>query len=559
MKRQHRAAGLKALMAGLVVSVTWQAHAGVTPSDYPPRNPYLADSPYAVSHSDSGQSDFSPVAGPIDRSRRLNQDEIIYKPIGFANAWEYLYSGPYPDGRRAIWSGGRDRVVKLDADTLEVLATHAFKGRFYSESEVSQFFAKLDRRVEAAQGKPERYQEVFDFAYSQMVPAAREGAGALYKMVSSDNELFFLVKDPSDGRIYIESYGDAKPGDIASPIMSRGRLELPTPKGLPTIPMAINMTYDGWVVAVTNDGSVFVVSRDLKKFHTLLLPEARTEKQSGEWMGGLVRNSVSVGDDGAIYVVSRVMVHRLQWTGTALSLDPRDGAWSLPYESGVNGSGTTPTLLGFGADRDRLVVMMDGVKNINLYWRDHIPDDWRGIEGQPRRLAGTLTLDFGAGTPDKFRIEAAPAVLGYGFFWENDTSKTPPAWQGAFDKQVFANYLGAMFPEHAVFGGVKYEWRPKTRTVEQVWVSDLSLTPTICAPNVNGLLYCTGRREGEYSVEALDWETGKPVFHYLLGNSTVFNQTGFITRIAPNGSIDLCSMGAAIVRLTPKAAPSVAK
>ena len=31
-------------------------------------------------------------------------------------------SGAYPDGRRVIWSNGRQTIVKLDYDTLETLA-----------------------------------------------------------------------------------------------------------------------------------------------------------------------------------------------------------------------------------------------------------------------------------------------------------------------------------------------------------------------------------------------------------------------------------------------------
>lgn len=69
----------------------------------------------------------------------------------------------------------------------------------------------------------------------------------------------------------------------------------------------------------------------------------------------------------------------------------------------------------------------------------------------------------------------------------------------------------------------------------------------------NGLPYGVGHRDGEFSFEALDWKTGKAVFHYLLGKSFIFNPTGFTTRIAPNGAIDLSSMGAAVLRLSPKA------
>lgn len=537
-----------ALFAALIASSTLALAAQ---RNTPPRNLYLADSPSNIAHADAGQSDYSAIPGPVDRTRRLAENEIIFKPIGFANGWDIMYSGPYPDGRRAIWSGGRDRVVKLDADTLDVISTLALPGYFYTESEVKQFFDKLDRMIAEAGHDPKKYPAVYDHAYSQLVPAVRQGAGAIYKLLSSDNEFFFTSRNP-EGGITLQKYGDADPKDIRSPVVLKGKIDLPTPKGLPVVPMAMNMTYDGWVVCVTNSGTVFVVSRDLTQYQTLQLPEAQSASQSAEWMGGLVRNSVSVDDEGGIYVVSRAKLHRVQWNGKQLSLDPKDGAWSVEYPSGENGSGTTAVPVGWGDGADKLVVIMDGANGVKIYWRDKIPDDWKGIEGQPRRLAGMQPIDFGKATPAKFTVEASPSTYGYGFFWQNDTPKNPPPNPGAFDKRIMLNFTALAFPEHEVSGGVKFEWNPKTRTLDKAWLTDLSLAVTSATVNANGLLYGVGRRDGEFSFEALDWKTGKPVFHYLLGKSFIFNPTGFTTRIAPNGAVDLSSMGAAILRLTPK-------
>ena len=39
-----------------------------------------------------------------------------------------MISSPYPDGRRVIWSNGRQMVNKHDYDALEILAEHVVDG-----------------------------------------------------------------------------------------------------------------------------------------------------------------------------------------------------------------------------------------------------------------------------------------------------------------------------------------------------------------------------------------------------------------------------------------------
>ena len=105
-----------------------------------------------------------------------------------------------------------------------------------------------------------------------------------------------------------------------------------------------------------------------------------------------MRKSLCVDEDGGIYVPSVDHLHKVVWTGQRLSTDEADGAWSAPYRNGGGwGSGTTPSLMGFGPDEDRFVVIGDGdeVVNITLFWRDDIPDDWEQLPGAPcRRIAG---------------------------------------------------------------------------------------------------------------------------------------------------------------------------
>ena len=87
-----------------------------------PRNPFLADSGNAMAHGRCDQQDNTPGRGPEGPTEVLGADDIQYTPLGPGH-FGGVISGRYPDGRRVIWSNGRQIIAKLDYDTLEVLTT----------------------------------------------------------------------------------------------------------------------------------------------------------------------------------------------------------------------------------------------------------------------------------------------------------------------------------------------------------------------------------------------------------------------------------------------------
>ncbi len=87
-----------------------------------PRNPFLADSGNAMAHGRCDQQDNTPGPGPEGPTDVLGPGDIQYAPLGPGH-FGGVISGRYPDGRRVIWSNGRQIIAKLDYDTLEVLAT----------------------------------------------------------------------------------------------------------------------------------------------------------------------------------------------------------------------------------------------------------------------------------------------------------------------------------------------------------------------------------------------------------------------------------------------------
>lgn len=113
-------------------------------TERPPRNPFLADSSYPIGHGGSAQQDALLVEGPADPGPALAAGEIQYAPVGPAHFGAYT-SSPYPDGRRVIWSNGLDRIVKVDFETFEVLATYWVPGaRRWTEAEADASIARFD-------------------------------------------------------------------------------------------------------------------------------------------------------------------------------------------------------------------------------------------------------------------------------------------------------------------------------------------------------------------------------------------------------------------------------
>ncbi len=295
----------------------------------------------------------------------------------------------------------------------------------------------------------------------------------------------------------------------------------------------MNLTFDGRLVLTTDHGWVVSLARDFGDHDALQLPRAAEEaaehcaRQAAEYGHtgyGWVRTSSCVGDDGGVYVCSVDRIHKVIWTGERLSLDPADGAWSSPYRNGGgNGSGTTPSLMGFGEADDRFVVIGDGddVVNITLLWRDEIPGDWRQLPDAPsRRIAGFGPANMGDPNRAEIKTEQSVTVSGYGAMAvNNEPASVPPGWPSA-GVRMFSFLLGHK-PRFTPYGLHKYEWDPEARKLRQAWVN-MEVSSPNSVPAVaegSGLVFTCGVRDSRWSVEALDWITGESRFHYVVGGS----------------------------------------
>ncbi|NNC36083.1 MAG: hypothetical protein HKO02_01395 [Hyphomonadaceae bacterium] len=474
--------------------------------NFPAVNPMAAQGVNPIPHGDPAQQDSTPLPGPLDKTRRLEDHEIAYQFLGPGHFGAFT-SGEYADGRRVLWTNGVNGVFKLDYETYELIdhlpSDVADK---WNEEWANKIIAKLDKNNGAS---------ALPTAVKSMMPL--KSLSGVYTVVGA-NDWFYLAK--KDGSIV--AYGDETQGDAGSKIVEKEVFKLPA--DIAGASVGMNMTYDGWIVFPMEKGTIVAVSPDLTEYRSVRLKHADTEDTETRGVGyGWVRNSIAIDEEGGIYVASRNHMHKVVWTGDALSVDPADGAWTAAYRNGTEeGTGATPSLMGFG-DEDRFVVITDGDirMNVVLMWRDAIPEEWQQIDGAPsRRIAGQAPADMGNLKVQEIQTEQTVIVAGYGALVVNNTPRNTPFFMPneGVGRGATIGPLGNN-PKFQPYGVQKFEWNPNKRRLEKAWVNE-----TISSPNGvpwvstgSGQVYFIGARDNEWTLEAVNWLTGEPTFHYIMG------------------------------------------
>ncbi len=456
--------------------------------DEPPANPYLANSPWSSTHRNCYAQASSPYPGPSFLST-TNRKDFKNSTPGLITM---VISGVYPDGNRVLWGGNASHVAKLmDTDTgLTIIAMKDKEG-----ATLSSLFS------------------------------LESGTSGAYTLIDKDN-IFYSPRGTS-----IYAYGDAETGNPFSGI------ELLRTFTIPANLTAANerivgttMTFDGYIAFATSLGLVGVVSRDFSEVHTYKFNNEE------------VSNSIACDNDNGIYVVTSAKMYRVQWTGARLSINENDGGWASVYETGSAasgirlgvGSGSTPTVMGFGA-QDRFIVITDGqdLMHLVLFWRDKIPNDWQQLPGtRSRRIAAQVPVRFGNPSATKSLSEQSVCVRGYGALVVNNELKN------SSDNKT-ANILLSGIPQNAPYGAEKFEWNPVRRALESVWVNKTVSLPSgiPCMSAATNMAYCMGQKNGVWNFTAMNWSTGQTVFEYPLGDDLKYNSAYAATQIGLNSGL----------------------
>ncbi len=501
-----------------------------------PERVALADSTCPIIHCDTWQTDALPFGGPEAPSQQVP-----------ASSLDHLWSSPiaggildyrYEDGRTVFWVSQVDRIMKLELDddnNLVKLAELPLQPKKFPRRSPEEMKAVVEKLDATTLGTPDH-----DALADAWMDYQLEGLRAYYALVNDQGILYV------GNRTSIVAYSDAEPGNPESGIVKVGEFvfeKLKLQLGL-TMPLAIqiglNVTPDGHLVAVTIDGTLIVIRPDLSEGHYHNLKGER------------IWNSIAIDDEAGIYVAGNKAIHKLIWTGSAISTNEEAGAWSLPYAIGSldaslraeRGTGTTPALMGSEQSRDQFVVTADAanVNNLMLLWRDEIPEDWEQLPGTTsRRIAGSLPVDFGDASLTNSYSENSATIFEYGAVLANNQVKTNEAMRMPVQ-------LKMRDPARTPYGVQKFQWHAESRKFEVAWtradVSSPNSTPVVAMKNRQ--LHVVGIKHEQWAMEVLDWDTGKTKAVYGLGSSERFNPIMLALQLLPNGDPIYASFGGII-------------
>lgn len=497
----------------------------------PAPNPWAAAGPYPMSHHNPAQTDVSSVEGPT-KGKKLTRADAKTVPVVWCSAPIVKKVGDHT----TVIAGTPHGLAKIDAtgEAFDLVSFMRYPGTETDHVDVTHDdIAWHMGRIDEKRRLEQDWRLLFHSAYMLWgleLNMTNGGSGA-YGVIDKDGYHFTFY----DGIRLIKSFDgnqiDAPLEPVAHTAVSEG-LSDEESRGIDRI-LGISMTYDGHLV-VAAKGAVFLFDRDLKRKGYLLFP------------GEHVENSIAV-DESGIYVLTSQHMRKVIWTGEGLSMDEADGAWTSAYDvmpegeairrgAASHGSGTTPTLLGFGDDEDKLVVISDGHPDgaqLVAFWREAIPEDFVQKPGtRSRRIADQIPIKVSPLT-----VEASPIVYGTGVGVLNSTyPDSAPA-----PLNILGNAFLAGETREPPLGMQKFDWNPKeNRFVESWFLGDIDNTdwmPPTLSPQ-NGLAYVATKVDSVYEYRAVDWETGEVVARWPFpDDSVLWNNWGGITTLLEDGDL----------------------
>ncbi|MFL2936216.1 MAG: hypothetical protein ACJZ7Z_05735 [Myxococcota bacterium] len=498
--------------------------------ELPLKNPWLAEGPYPISHHNPGQTDLSTERGPT-RGKDLEAQDAKTVPV----AWCSAPIVKEVDGETTVIAGAANGLVKIRAtgEAFEWVSTLAYP-------EVSDFSDVTPEKIaDVMEGIDESRRSGSDWGLLfrslwMFVPLEMWGLpNGAYGVIDRDG---YHYTSYGWTRL-LKSFDD---NEIAEPLRAIKHVdvrdELPSEaQGYIGRIMGLTMTYDGFIVAASS-GGLLVFDRELNLRDYLLFPDEHVE------------NSIAA-DEKRIYVVTSKHMYGVAWDGERLSLEEDKGGWKSPYDvmpegeavsrgAASHGSGTSPTLMGFGDDEDHLVLIADGSREgsqLVAFWRDGIPDDFEQKPGTgSRRIADEIRIK-----DSPLTVEASPTVWGYGVIVLDSTYPDTPSVPGVL--HILPNAFLSGVTREPPRGMQKFDWDPEGDRFVESWYlaypDNTDWMPPAVSPHT-GLAYLAHKEGGRYEYQAVDWDSGNLVARWRFpDDGVIWNTWGGITTLLQDGDL----------------------
>ena len=277
----------------------------------------------------------------------------------------------------------------------------------------------------------------------------------------------------------------------------------------------------------------------------------------------LVSNSFAVDNEYGAYIVTSIAMNKVVYNEATQTLAL---LWTTPYSDGQDpwlmgrlgpGSGSSPTLMSATDNHNEkpdYVVITDGNTS---------PMRILAFDAESGELTATESVDFGdpKGLGAAVTSEQSIVVTGnralvvnnyvvdqIGIFCGEVFPKLPI-------NEVLMHSCPMMFGKHA-FGVQQFElvsdsdgasWSVRWSNIEVSCTSSIPVLSTKAPMSV----FCLGHREKTFTLESVDWDSGKSLWHKALGHSLAWNSQYAGTEI---GTYDDVIMGTltGILRVTTK-------
>lgn len=444
-----------------------------------PRNPFLADSPNNQSHWNDAATDSTAAAVP--------KGHYCMIPGGAAIAYADTLGIPAYDaevgGRRVVWFYAGTALRKLhltEAGFVEIarqpvriaLPDYRPQPDAARAALAGELTGLLERGDEAAIGalvarQPNRLQSAIEDQVAQ---------GVLYSLFTRDHG---FIGANARGLLRIDNLDPADPfSGLAPPQQVRlpdslfddARTRAATIFPADSV-FGLGMTFNGFLVVSTLGGTIATLDRDsFAVIDTYRAP-------GGEVFTNGFATSPEL-DGGAVYIASNRKLYRFAVDAAGrIGTGPDSGAWEAPYDSGerlptgkiADGTGATPTLMGFGEGEDQLVILTDGARRMRLvaFWRGGLPRGWRQRPGTlSPRIADQMTVDFGPEYPVVQSEQSVVADDGHAFVINSILSGGPKPMpvSGGFVRGLLAGTVRPL-PR----GIAMYRWDTRADRWRAVW------------------------------------------------------------------------------------------
>lgn len=488
----------------------------------PSVNPWLASSIYSITHFNSAQTDAFPYAVK-DGYYTVNPDDCELSWSGPVNLMTIASTSP-----DYMWGVGSDRVsyIKIADGGWQKVTEAAMPGV------VMRTKADLEKLAANYASIPE------------LETAVKEVLGATPQMAISNGNYVLCDRDNhiyvNAGRI-LAGYSLVDKNDPSKGIKLDAQIDM-TPHifGSYTI-VGVSMSYDGYLIVASQRGLV-TVDRSL----------SRVVDSYPFGDDQVLTNSVSNDENGGIYVASnsrepggKGVMRKVMCKNGQFSDKESDGAWQASYDGGPEapaikhgyGTGSTPTLMGFGDEEDKLVVITDGAKRMKLvaFWRDDIPADAAVVDASNPRLAGEFEVSCGLpASTEWIQSEQSVVAGGYDAFVVNNIDAATAIIQ---DKVIGVLAIGPLTPGPK--GAECVRWNVKENKWESKWcradVSSISMIPSVSIPSE--IVFVNGYESDGWVVTGMDWKTGATRHRVSFGTNNRGNGAYAVIQYLSDGSL----------------------